>query len=96
LRWRRANPDKNREYKRRYHYKFEYGIDFETLEKLKAEQKTCAICGEVPERWHVDHNHETGRFRGLLCDKCNKALGMLGDTVESLQRAVEYLKGKTA
>jgi hypothetical protein len=40
----------------------------------------------------LDHNHETGKFRGWLCDNCNTGIGKLGDTVEGLERAIAYLK----
>ena len=40
---------------------------------------------------HVDHNHDTGKVRGLLCDTCNRAIGMLKDDPKILQRAITYL-----
>jgi hypothetical protein len=54
----------------------------------------CAICGGLPGgRWyHLDHDHETGRARGFLCGRCNKGLGLLGDNIEGLERALAYLK----
>ena len=53
----------------------------------------CAICCEVPRRrLVVDHIHGTSLIRGLLCDKCNSGLGKLGDTIEGLERAIEYLR----
>lgn len=63
------------------------------------EQKgCCAICGifkEKTERHHrlvVDHCHDTGVFRGLLCHNCNVALGLLGDNINSLHNAIFYLR----
>jgi Recombination endonuclease VII len=41
---------------------------------------------------HLDHDHETGKFRGWLCNRCNLGIGMLGDTVEDLRQAVAYLE----
>lgn len=56
----------------------------------------CAICGahqsELSRRLAVDHNHETGHIRGLLCMKCNTALGKFYDSVEVLQNAIKYLQ----
>jgi len=56
----------------------------------------CALCekpdGEGHERLCTDHDHETGRVRGLLCRKCNTALGRLGDTHEKLLKVTLYLK----
>lgn len=44
--------------------------------------------------WVADHNHETEKFRGWLCHKCNLGLGNLGDDPERCKRAMEYLNGK--
>ena len=56
----------------------------------------CAICGmhqcEFKRRLGVDHDHETGVNRGLLCHKCNTAIGSLGDNIKLLQNAIKYLK----
>jgi hypothetical protein len=55
--------------------------------------QACECCGKVSDSPLVlDHDHETGKFRGWICAKCNLGLGRLGDTIESLMRAVEYLK----
>ena len=53
----------------------------------------CAICKRVSigKRLVVDHCHKTGRVRGLLCMRCNTAIGMLGDDIEVLARAIGYL-----
>lgn len=76
-----------------------YGISVERYDALLALQgDRCALCrsddpGGRWESFHVDHCHETGRVRGLLCHKCNVALGSLGDTVESVVAALEYVTG---
>lgn len=52
----------------------------------------CECCGKpVYRNWQLDHDHETGEFRGWLCKQCNTGLGNLGDTLQSLTLAVEYL-----
>ncbi len=74
-----------------------YGITCLDYDNLWLDQEgRCAICGtDKPAgkgaRLHVDHCHETGRVRGLLCQRCNGAIGLLGDCVESLVDAVGYL-----
>lgn len=51
----------------------------------------CELCGEAAKTV-FDHNHETGLFRGWLCDRCNRVLGSIKDRAELLQRMIEYLK----
>ena len=60
---------------------------------LEAQGGGCAICGRSPgrKRLPVDHNHETGEIRGLLCLACNRAVGLLGDDPDLARRAAEYL-----
>jgi hypothetical protein len=56
--------------------------------------KGCAICSGPPRgrgRYHFDHEHLTGKFRGLLCSKCNPALGLFNDNQTLLMRAMGYL-----
>lgn len=65
---------------------------------LKNQNGGCAICHrKTPGRWDrkylvVDHNHKTGKVRGLLCDPCNKALGHFKDKIENLRNAQTYLE----
>jgi len=54
----------------------------------------CAICGgvnDIDRRLSVDHNHDTGEVRGLLCNRCNRAIGLLGDSIDILESAISYL-----
>ena len=53
----------------------------------------CCICGRADQRITVDHDHATGKVRGLLCHSCNVALGLLGDDISRLTAAIVYLKG---
>jgi Recombination endonuclease VII len=75
-----------------------YGITPEQYDALVAEQgDRCACCGgKSPggrrKYWCVDHDHETKRIRGLLCQPCNTGIGMLGDDVAGVRRAVNYLE----
>ena len=58
-----------------------------------AQEGTCAICGAAPDkrRLAIDHNHQTGATRGLLCYSCNIMLGYATDDPERLRRAADYL-----
>lgn len=75
----------------------EFGIDKEYLLGLYLNDPKCSICGEkqedLPRMLCVDHCHESGKFRGLLCDNCNTAIGLMKDDVDSLKKAIEYLEG---
>ena len=79
---------------RRYHVK--YGISIEQYEKALDQQKgVCKICGRPPKRLRlaVDHDHKTGRVRGLLCMRCNRRLLGRGLEIAWLHRkAAEYLE----
>lgn len=77
-----------------------YGITQDTYNKLREEHEDlCAICNEPETKkirgnvvsLSVDHNHETGLVRGLLCMRCNRALGMFLDSRGLLQKAIDYL-----
>lgn len=74
-----------------------YGITPEQYDEMAVRQGgVCAICGDGPSpkrRLVVDHNHETGAVRGLLCANCNAGVGLLGDDPATLLRAVAYLDG---
>jgi hypothetical protein len=80
------------ELRRRYNMTME---EFDALFERQGRQ--CAIClTSVPttkKGWCVDHNHNTGEVRGILCGKCNSVLGLVGDSVESLFRAIAYIRG---
>lgn len=75
-----------------------YGISFEQYEKMIWDQDgLCAICAEPHssgqgERLHVDHDHETGAVRALLCHSCNIGLGCFKDDTDRMMRAIAYLK----
>ena len=73
-----------------------YGITLDEYNKMLKEQKhSCKICGvhekHCDKALAVDHNHETGSIRALLCQHCNTGLGQFRDRQEFLLKAVEYL-----
>lgn len=91
--WARENRDKNRS----THYKHRYGIVLDDYNRMFEEQDGyCGICGthqaRFKKRLAVDHCHETGDVRGLLCDDCNKGLGNFKDNVDYLSKALQYLR----
>ena len=55
------------------------------------EDSICECCGKV-KKLALDHEHTSYEFRGWLCSKCNVGMGNLGDTIEGLQKAIDYLK----
>lgn len=70
-------------------------LEPEVIAELSRTQKTCLICGK--ERpLAIDHHHGTGAFRGLLCHPCNRGIGFLGDSPETLERAAAYIRGELA
>ena len=89
--WHAANNNQ-----RNANLKKRYGITCDQYDDMVVAQNgLCAICGKEPDghrpQLFVDHNHETGEVRGLLCNKCNTALGGFQDSLELLRKAVDYL-----
>ncbi|EFF90159.1 recombination endonuclease VII subfamily [Streptomyces sp. e14] len=73
--------------------KREYGLtEAERDELIAAQGGVCCICLSAPPK-HVDHCHETGRVRGVLCFNCNSGLGLLRDDPDVMYRAADYLEG---
>lgn len=97
--WNAANPEKSQLAHRIQKLK-RYGLTLDDYDRMVTEQKgCCAIClGEGVldpgslMRLGVDHDHETGRVRGLLCRPCNRAVGILGDDPSTFERAATYLR----
>lgn len=70
-----------------------YGLTPETYEAMLLKQnRLCLICGEEMKSPVVDHDHETGKVRGLLCRVCNAALGQFQESITILERAIQYLR----
>lgn len=69
-----------------------YGLskkDYDAL--MKKSNGRCEICGITPKKLVIDHDHETGKIRGLLCPQCNAGLGMAKDNPSILKQMVRYL-----
>lgn len=80
-------------YARDWELKKRYGISLpDWIAMVEAVGGKCEICGKAEEDLCVDHDHSTGIIRGVLCRRCNRALGQLGDTVERLSQVLAYLE----
>lgn len=93
VKWAKKNPTKTIE----RHLKQRYGISIEDYEgMLEKQEGCCAICGVhtsgEEKNLAVDHCHNTGKVRGLLCFDCNTGLGKLKDSEELLRKALKYLE----
>lgn len=101
-RWFLDHRERAIETQRRYNRLKFFGLTQEAFEELMRSQGgLCAICGRDEEATHprtgskfylaVDHCHQTGLVRGLLCQRCNRAMGMFGDDPQVMQKAIDYL-----
>jgi hypothetical protein len=106
--WQRDNPERYAERQRQYkasgkksiadrksHLKRTYGLTPEQYDEMLAFQGgVCAICREKPGALslHVDHDHTTGAVRGLLCVRCNNALGLFKESHDLFAAAADYLE----
>jgi hypothetical protein len=105
--WAKKNPDKvkinakkfretNKESCKYRKLKDKYNISEQEYLKLVNKQKnSCAICNILEKHLRraldVDHCHKTGKVRGLLCEKCNKAIGIFNDDIKLFKKAINYL-----
>lgn len=91
--WRKIHPDKQKN----LHLKRKYGITLkEYKEILLSQDNRCSICNRHKDDFKihlaVDHNHTTGKVRGLLCSNCNNVLGHAHDNIDVLKKSIVYLK----
>jgi hypothetical protein len=103
--WRAKNPTKSRAHAKAWRIRnrdavveaklvSRYGVSLQRFKELHQEQGgACAICGVVPKsRLHVDHDHDSGKVRGLLCGSCNRGIGYLGEDPGRLEAAAAYIR----
>jgi hypothetical protein len=88
--WHKKTPEQKRDKQLR----FKYGINTEKFNRFLAQQSGgCCICGkEIDRKGGVDHDHNTGKIRGILCSHCNAAIGHMNDDVSLLRRAITYIE----
>ena len=104
--YRQLNKEKIVEYARAhkenradYHLQRNHGLSMGQVREMFSSQRgKCLVCekqmnmeGRNSGRAHVDHNHQTGKNRGLICDNCNRGLGFFHDNIRSLKNAIIYL-----
>lgn len=95
--------ENRRLYARKRRFARRYGITIGDYQTLFAKQgNACAVCRTkkntidgcygTEKQFPVDHDHNTGKIRGVLCDRCNRALGLLKDDIDVVKSLVSYLK----
>lgn len=95
--WRRRPEYRAKKLGRKYRMKHLYNLTEAQFEAMEAAQGgKCAVCKTATgtkgkDKLVVDHCHDTGAVRGLLCDTCNRALGFFRDSTETLQSAIDYI-----
>lgn len=88
----KLTPEQKGRYKATQNLK-RYGLTYEQNIDMMLEQDfCCGICTKPMAKVNIDHDHSSGKVRGLLCTPCNTGLGKLGDTVDGLKRAIKYLE----
>jgi len=94
--WRTDNPDSAKRQDRASKLKSAYGLTIADFDRMLASQGgVCAVCSGPPNgrgAYHVDHDHDTGKIRGLLCHSCNIALGLVRDSQDHLAKLMAYLR----
>ena len=98
--WRQNNPNRSKELNKKSRLKNVFGISIEEENRMLLSQNNCcAICNvnifdymnEFQKGFCVDHNHETGQIRGLLCSLCNSVIGFSKESIEILDNTKQYL-----
>lgn len=94
--WQREYRQRNRRYIANRDAARKFGISIEEVEQLRS-ISNCQICNTELQHYEkngsaIDHCHQTGKVRGMLCGHCNKALGLFFDNTATLQQAILYLE----
>ena len=89
--YRKNNPKSYRDSNIKSMCKMRYKITFKEYKERMATSDCCEICN-TKDNLCYDHCHDTFRFRGVLCKNCNKGLGIFGDNIEGINKALSYLR----
>lgn len=84
-RWKAKFPGRDQEVK----YRYRYGVE---LAEIRPKPECCEVCGQGHPKIVLDHCHETGAFRGWLCDPCNVVLGLVKDSADRLEKLAGHLR----
>ena len=97
--YRESHPKQSPEYKRNAKLKNRYGItSVEWDDLFESQNWSCAICvlpwkpDDIRAQWHTDHDHKTGKVRGILCSTCNRGLGQFQDSPALMRLAALYVE----
>jgi len=99
--FRKNNPELCKKYLKKSTLKMIFGLSLQEYNKILSSQNyRCAICGKKEKRklngkicsLSVDHDHKTGKIRGLLCNDCNNGIGRMKDDISLLENAISYLR----
>lgn len=92
LNWKKRNIDSVKEKGFAYHINKTYGLTVEQYDQIFQNQSgCCAICNKNKKLW-IDHDHNTGNVRGLLCPSCNTLVGYIETHIDLIEKTVEYIK----
>lgn len=91
--WHERNKESQKGKGWEYHLKRSYGLTSKDyFDMLESQGGGCKLCGRLPNgknKMPVDHNHKTGKVRGILCTPCNRALGILEDNIDGVLKYLE-------
>jgi len=93
--YRRKWNSEHQVYKKEKHYKSHYNLTLQDIEEMLIKcENMCPICNTniTIKNSAIDHDHSTGKIRGILCRRCNKGLGHFKDNSQVLIKASEYLE----
>jgi hypothetical protein len=99
--WREKNPEKKDAYNKKHRF-YAYGLTDAHIKELhRIQHGCCAICKKPIDlsqtrKWTIDHHHEFGTVRGILCYPCNVAIGQFKDSIAMLVDAIDYLDSPPA